>query len=99
MAQRRAAAEKGVTGAESSRMERRVYAIATMDTKGQELAFLADRLRAAGVDVVTVDVGNALEPHGYRRRRPEDGGRLVIRTRCREPLVRQGTTAARPSPR
>ena len=38
-------------------MTRSVYAIATMDTKGQELAFVAERLRAAGVPVVTVDVG------------------------------------------
>lgn len=33
-----------------------VYAIATMDTKGPELEFVADRIRAAGMDVVTVDV-------------------------------------------
>ena len=38
-------------------MTRSVYAVATMDTKGQELAFLAERLVAAGVPVVTVDVG------------------------------------------
>ena len=38
-----------------------VYAVATMDTKGHELAYVAERLRAAGVSVVTVDVGT-LEP-------------------------------------
>jgi uncharacterized protein (UPF0261 family) len=38
-------------------MDQSVYAIATMDTKGHELAFVAQRLRAAGVSVVTVDVG------------------------------------------
>jgi uncharacterized protein (UPF0261 family) len=38
-------------------MAQSVYAIATMDTKGRELAFVAERLRAAGVAVVTVDVG------------------------------------------
>jgi uncharacterized protein (UPF0261 family) len=38
-------------------MTRSVHAVATMDTKGRELAFLADQLRAAGVPVVTVDVG------------------------------------------
>src|SRR4051794_19062653 len=43
-------------------MEGRIYAIATMDTKGQELAFLAERLRTAGVDVVTVDVGTGSSP-------------------------------------
>jgi uncharacterized protein (UPF0261 family) len=36
-----------------------VYAVATMDTKGLELAFVAERLRDAGVAVVTVDVGTA----------------------------------------
>ncbi|MFM9963329.1 MAG: Tm-1-like ATP-binding domain-containing protein [Planctomycetaceae bacterium] len=35
----------------------RVYAIATMDTKGTEIAFVADLIRACGVEVVTVDVG------------------------------------------
>jgi len=34
-----------------------VYAVATMDTKGRELAFAAEVIRAAGVPVVTVDVG------------------------------------------
>jgi uncharacterized protein (UPF0261 family) len=34
-----------------------VYAVATMDTKGDELAFVVERLRAAGVRVVAVDVG------------------------------------------
>lgn len=35
----------------------RVYAVATMDTKGTEIAFVAERIRACGVEVVTVDVG------------------------------------------
>src|SRR5271165_6610653 len=39
-----------------------IYAIATMDTKGHELAFVAERLRAAGVPVVTVDVGTLADP-------------------------------------
>ncbi len=39
-----------------------VYAIATMDTKGNELRFVADRLRSAGVSVVTVDVGTQRDP-------------------------------------
>ncbi len=38
-----------------------VYAIATMDTKGRELEYLAERLRATGVPVRTVDVGT-LDP-------------------------------------
>ncbi len=39
-----------------------VYAVATMDTKGQELAYVAERLRAAGLAVVTVDVGTMDPP-------------------------------------
>ena len=39
-----------------------VYAVATMDSKGQELAFVAERIREAGVSVVTVDVGTLEEP-------------------------------------
>jgi uncharacterized protein (UPF0261 family) len=39
-----------------------VYAIATMDTKGAELAFVAARLADAGVTVVMVDVGTSAEP-------------------------------------
>jgi uncharacterized protein (UPF0261 family) len=39
-----------------------VYAVATMDTKGLELAFVAERLRDAGVAVVTVDVGTMGTP-------------------------------------
>ena len=34
-----------------------VYAVATMDTKGVEIAFVAERIRAAGVECVMVDVG------------------------------------------
>jgi uncharacterized protein (UPF0261 family) len=41
---------------------RTVYAIATMDTKGSELAFVAQRLAEGGVRVVTVDVGTKGEP-------------------------------------
>src|SRR3954471_15934055 len=40
----------------------RVYAIATMDSKGHELAFVARTVREAGVAVVTVDVGTLAEP-------------------------------------
>lgn len=43
-------------------MEPAVYAIATMDTKGRELQFLADRLREAGVAVRMVDAGTMGEP-------------------------------------
>lgn len=37
-------------------MEPATYVIATMDTKGTEARFVADRLRTAGVEVRTVDV-------------------------------------------
>src|SRR5712691_1081856 len=40
----------------------RVYAVATMDTKGTEIVFVADRVRACGVEVVTVDVGTKESP-------------------------------------
>ncbi|AMV37005.1 hypothetical protein VT85_06210 [Planctomyces sp. SH-PL62] len=43
-------------------MSSAVYAIATMDTKGRELGYVADRLRAAGVVVRTVDVGTKDDP-------------------------------------
>ena len=39
-----------------------VYAVATMDTKGEELAFVASCLRAVGVQVRTVDVGTQTLP-------------------------------------
>ena len=43
-------------------MSPRVYAVATMDTKGVEIAFVAERIRACGVEVVTVDVGTKEPP-------------------------------------
>ena len=49
-----------------------VYAVATMDTKGHELAYVAERLRAAGIAVVTVDVGTMGPPVAVARRRPRE---------------------------
>lgn len=43
-------------------MQPSVYAIATMDTKGVELAFVADCIRKASISVVTVDVGTLAPP-------------------------------------
>jgi uncharacterized protein (UPF0261 family) len=43
-------------------MQPSVYIVATMDTKGVELAFVRDRLRAAGVPVRMVDVGTMGPP-------------------------------------
>ncbi|MGV3482837.1 MAG: Tm-1-like ATP-binding domain-containing protein [Planctomycetaceae bacterium] len=39
-----------------------VYVVATMDTKGTELAYVAELLRGAGVAVKTVDVGTLSNP-------------------------------------
>jgi uncharacterized protein (UPF0261 family) len=65
-------------------MTRSVYAVATMDTKGQELAFLAERLRAAGVPVATVDVGTLAAPSV-----PADFARTTVIERHPEESVRQ----------
>jgi uncharacterized protein (UPF0261 family) len=43
-------------------MDKAVYAIATMDTKGEELAFVAKRIAEAGIAVRTVDVGTKSPP-------------------------------------
>ncbi len=42
-------------------MTRYVYAVATMDTKGEELQYLADCMRSAGAEVRTVDVSASAE--------------------------------------
>jgi uncharacterized protein (UPF0261 family) len=39
-----------------------IYAIATMDTKGHELLYVAERIRAAGARVTMVDVGTTGNP-------------------------------------
>lgn len=43
-------------------MQPRVYALATMDTKGEELAYVAQCLQRAGLAVTTVDVGTRAAP-------------------------------------
>ncbi|MEZ6067700.1 MAG: Tm-1-like ATP-binding domain-containing protein [Planctomycetaceae bacterium] len=43
-------------------MQSYVYAVATMDTKGEEVAFLAGVLRSQGVATLTVDVGTLSVP-------------------------------------
>jgi uncharacterized protein (UPF0261 family) len=47
---------------ELKRLNKFVYAVATMDTKGVELRYVAECLRAAGVDVRMVDVGTGGPP-------------------------------------
>ena len=44
-----------------------VVLVGTLDTKGQEYAYLADRIREHGVDVVLVDAGHRRRA---ARRRP-----------------------------
>src|ERR1044072_3961065 len=41
-----------------------VLLIGTLDSKGAELAFMRDRLVAAGVEVILADVGTQGPPHG-----------------------------------
>ena len=41
-----------------------VLLIGTLDTKGDEYAFLRDRLRDAGVEVLLADVGTLDPAHG-----------------------------------
>ena len=43
-----------------------IFVVGTADTKGEELAYLAARVRAAGGDALVVDVGTA--PLRFRRR-------------------------------
>jgi uncharacterized protein (UPF0261 family) len=41
-----------------------IVLLATLDTKGEESAFLRDRLTAAGLEVIVVDAG-VLEPPAF----------------------------------
>ncbi len=43
-------------------MQSAIYAIGTMDTKGSEIEFVAQQMRAAAATVVTVDVSTRAEP-------------------------------------
>ncbi len=45
-------------------MDRAILAVATMDTKGDEIAYVAEILKARGCPVRTVDVGTSGEPTG-----------------------------------
>ena len=36
---------------------KRIYVVGTADTKGEELAYLAERVKAAGGEPLVVDVG------------------------------------------
>jgi uncharacterized protein (UPF0261 family) len=45
-------------------MDRSILAVATMDTKGEEIAYVAEILKARGCLVRTVDVGTSGEPRG-----------------------------------
>lgn len=43
-------------------MKPAIYALATMDTKGDEIAFIANAIRQSGSSVIVVDVGTAEPP-------------------------------------
>ena len=55
-----------------------VALVGTLDTKGPDFAFLADRLRAAGAEVIVVDAGtgepDGLPPTSTGRRSPPPPG-------------------------
>lgn len=65
-----------------------VYAIATMDTKGEELAFTAEVLRRAGLDVTVVDVGTQGPPRGWEMLGDD------VRRVARETVAAAGTEPA-----
>lgn len=41
-----------------------IYAIATMDTKGEEIGYVAECVRNAGAEVTVVDVGTQSDAQG-----------------------------------
>ena len=47
-----------------------IYVVGTADTKGEELAFLAARIREAGGAALVVDVGTRAPIRPRRRPRP-----------------------------
>ena len=66
--------------------------VGTLDTKGPDFAFLAGRLRAAGAEVIVIDVGTG-EPDGLT---PDIDGEVVAasagttRPRCARPRTAAG---------
>ncbi|MEZ6087476.1 MAG: Tm-1-like ATP-binding domain-containing protein [Pirellulaceae bacterium] len=70
-----------------------VFAIGTMDTKGDELQFVAQQLRERGVSTVTVDVGTGQS----RKDRPTSLAKTSCKvTGMRSPTLRR--IAVRRSP-
>ncbi len=49
--------------------------IGTLDTKGEEIAYVRDRLRALGARPLVIDTGILGEPRGLRARHPARRGR------------------------
>ena len=80
-------------------MTRAIFAVATMDTKGHELQFVAGAVRRAGGDAVTVDVGTMdppVVPPDVSRETVADchpGGRAAVlgKTDRGEALAAMGT--------
>ena len=54
--------ERGAATSEARRERTTVVLVGTLDTKGHEYAFLADRIRKRDVDVLLVDAGILAEP-------------------------------------
>ena len=73
-----------------------VVLVGTLDTKGQEYAFLRDRLREHGVDVLLVDCGIMVEPLTSRTSHARRSPRRRVPT---SPRSRPRATAAPPSTR
>ncbi|MGZ4507969.1 MAG: Tm-1-like ATP-binding domain-containing protein [Blastococcus sp.] len=64
--------------------DRTVVLVGTLDTKGDEYAFLRARLEQAGVPVLVVDVGTAgAAAHAARRDPRRRGRRRRLRPHCR----------------
>ena len=62
-----------------NRMNRFVYALATMDTKGDEICFVADKISQTGIKVKIVDVGTANDP----QRSPDIGKETIAACHAR----------------
>src|SRR5512135_1796938 len=67
-----------------------VALVGTLDTKGPDFAFLAGRLRAAGAEVIVIDVGTG-DPDGLV---PDIGGEAVAAAARGRAVTAMGRGAA-----
>ena len=90
-------AARGVRGQRSTRgLMPAVALIGTLDTKGDEIAYVRERLTSLGVDVIVIDSGILGEPHCRGRHHPARGGArrgLHARRGPRRRLARRGRGA------